>query len=887
MDLEADLGIDSIKRVEIMGELQERFPGTAQVEPDQIGELPTLGDIVNFLAANTANTASTGVGAAPAAQEEPQVVRTVAYPPAPGIARSRYVRRPVAAPDLLANAYAPGSVALVVDDGAPVTRAVVEALRADGLDVRVVALPGVSAMAPGAQQLDDWSVQTLQAVVDGIVAATGRLDVCVQVAGTPVVDVPAAVRRLTHALLVAKVTQRRLQATAGTGRSTYAVVSALDGAGGLGGGPVRDVLLGALGGLVKTLAIEAPELFCRAVDVAPAVPQEAVPGLLRAELSDQEGALREVGHDGTGRTVPDLAAALASEDDGLGGPGVDDLLVVTGGARGVTAECLAVFAEHFPCGLLLLGRTPLGEEPTWAAGLADAALKSAIFARLKADGTAPTPRDVQRVYQEIVSSREIRSTLRRLTAAGARPEYLAVDVLDRAAVATALAPYRGRVSGVVHGAGVLADRLVVDKDAEGVERVLSTKLIGLDNVLAGLDADRLRHVLLFSSVAGFFGNRGQADYAMANEGLNRIATSLRALRPDTRVTSVNWGAWDGGMVTEQLRQMFAQRGVALVPVPTGAGMFAEQFTPGRAADTVIVIGPDTPLSQPAAAPAAAVLEVVRPLAPLAADPRLADHTVGADRLLPATFAMGAMARLVEQHWGGDVTQLRNVKVFKGVAIDPAQPGALRLQATKVGDDRVQARLFARDAQGLERPSYGAELVLGASPARPAPDAEIARLAAAGGGEDGAVLYRDGTLFHGPSLRGIRTLASVRQDRLVLRCRLADAPVAHGSYAARRHSPVLTDLLLQAALVWVRRFRGTASLPTAVDEMSYWEPLPDDGEFLLAVTDVQPGRTSVGCTVTAYAPDGRVLQRFAGVRVVLSDELEERFARSRALDTVAA
>ncbi|HEV3171326.1 MAG TPA: beta-ketoacyl synthase N-terminal-like domain-containing protein, partial [Actinocrinis sp.] len=52
MDIEADLGIDSIKRVEIMGELQERFPGGVDAGPEQLAELRTLGDIVNFVAAS-------------------------------------------------------------------------------------------------------------------------------------------------------------------------------------------------------------------------------------------------------------------------------------------------------------------------------------------------------------------------------------------------------------------------------------------------------------------------------------------------------------------------------------------------------------------------------------------------------------------------------------------------------------------------------------------------------------------------------------------------------------------------------------------------------------------------------------------------------------------
>ena len=50
MDIEADLGIDSIKRVEIMGVLQERLGETVAAGPEQLGELRTLRHIVDFMA---------------------------------------------------------------------------------------------------------------------------------------------------------------------------------------------------------------------------------------------------------------------------------------------------------------------------------------------------------------------------------------------------------------------------------------------------------------------------------------------------------------------------------------------------------------------------------------------------------------------------------------------------------------------------------------------------------------------------------------------------------------------------------------------------------------------------------------------------------------------
>ena len=49
MDLEADLGIDSINRVDIIWSLQEKLPHIPQAKGSEIGELRTLKEIVEHL----------------------------------------------------------------------------------------------------------------------------------------------------------------------------------------------------------------------------------------------------------------------------------------------------------------------------------------------------------------------------------------------------------------------------------------------------------------------------------------------------------------------------------------------------------------------------------------------------------------------------------------------------------------------------------------------------------------------------------------------------------------------------------------------------------------------------------------------------------------------
>ncbi|MFP8905490.1 SDR family NAD(P)-dependent oxidoreductase [Streptomyces atacamensis] len=687
----------------------------------------------------------------------------------------------------------------------------------------------------------------------------------------------AAVTALRDTLLLAGSVQPLLERSAADGgRAAFLTVTRLDGRMGMtGAAGVQRAVLGGVPGLVKTLAIEAPSLLCRAVDLDPDLPADRCAELLLAEAHDACAGTVQVGlaADGARRTL-DLAETPGDlpGEPGAPEPGPQDLLVVTGGARGVTAACAVGLARAHRPGLLLLGRTELADEPGWAEGVPESGLRAAAAAELKRAGHKPTPREVGRIARDLAGQREIRRTLAELEEAGARAEYAAVDITDPEAVARVLAPYADRVTGVVHGAGVLADTLITAKRGEDVDRVLHTKLTGLRHVLEALPAGRLRHLLLFSSVAGFFGNRGQSDYAMANEALNQLACALRRETPRARITSVNWGAWAGGMVTPELERMFAERGVPLIPLEEGVRYFTEQFGAEHGGDTVCVVGPVTPLSapEPAGFPAGGV-ELHRSLEPLAGDPVLADHAIGGHPVLPATAALGAVLNAVHQVLPGTpVGRVTGFAVHKGLVLDDDRPAGLRL-AVRPACTPGAWDVAIHDSEG--RPRYRARAVAGA----PAPAPALAGLPAPGTGRP-VTAYTDGTLFHGPRLRGLTEVLDDGQ-RLVLACRLPERPIADGAWQAPGYSPVQTDLLLQAVLVWARLHRGQAVLPSAIGEVLRHAELPGGQTFLVVVDGVAETAGGIRCTVTACTPQGRVLLECRGVEAVHAPGLEAKFRPS--------
>ncbi|OJF81051.1 type I polyketide synthase [Nocardia seriolae] len=846
MDLEADLGVDSIKRVQVIGALQERFPELPVLGPEQLGTLRTLEQIVGELVGGDVHPKGE------AAAETPRHVVELVE---------------VAAVDSAVDPYRAAGHALLMclDESGETDCDALEEL-----------LLGRS-----------WTVRRVSGA--DAVGGSGPVDLCVVVAGIAT-EWRRAQDILTEAILVAGQVLPRLRAA--DARAGFATITRLDGHLGFRGDaePVA-ALLGGLGGLVKTLAAEQPTLFCRALDIDPGMPPRRLAEVVLEELCDVALDTLEVGIDAAGvrRTpVPSRHAAARTADIVRAGTDFGpalltavDTLLVTGGARGVTATCVLELARHSACRFVLLGRTELTEDPEWAATVADSDLKPAAVRALA--GTGLTPREIDRTCANIRAVREIRATLAEL---GDRAVYLAVDATDETALAQALAPWRADaegpreatslITGVVHGAGVLADSLIPDKTAESIGRVLGPKLAGLAAVLAAVGEPR--HLILFTSVAGLFGNTGQADYAAANEALGRFAVSWGARDPERRVTALDWGAWDGGMVTAALREHFAARGVPLLDPAAGAAAFAAQFGAARREEPILLVGAATALST-GDSPVVPV-RARRGIAGLVEHPMIEAHRIGEHIVLPATFGLGAMVNLAERtHPGRIVLGASDFQVLKGLVFDhpvntlefelePADPvdGMAAVRATVFADTAARFRamlLLARESE------TGARQQLSGTSVR-IPD---------GPGENAEWIYRDAIQFHAPALQGLRAVRAESDEAIVFECRLDPEPVAHGAFGGRLHDPVLADLILQCPPVLGHRLLGAACLPLGVGRVDYFRPLPAAAPFLVVVDNPRATRMEALIDATAVATDGTVLQRFSDVAVLTTPDLTAKFRTS--------
>jgi len=147
----------------------------------------------------------------------------------------------------------------------------------------------------------------------------------------------------------------------------------------------------------------------------------------------------------------------------------------------------------------------------------------------------------------------------------------------------------GGIDALFHAAGALEDKLFKAKDWSSFERVYTTKTTPLP-LIAAL-ADQAKLVVLFSSMSGAFGNRGQCDYAAANSVLDTAATVLAERGSRAKVVSIAWGPWKGaGMVTPGLEEEMGKRGLALLPPDEGSAFFWSEVNSARDANVIAMAG---------------------------------------------------------------------------------------------------------------------------------------------------------------------------------------------------------------------------------------------------------------------------------------------------------
>jgi acyl transferase domain-containing protein/NAD(P)-dependent dehydrogenase (short-subunit alcohol dehydrogenase family) len=905
MALDTDLGIDSIKRVEILSAVQEALPGAPAVGAEHMGTLRTLRQLADHLS-----------GGPPAFFPERSPREQGASQPAFEVTEKR--EGAAGLPQATEPRLAPSALSRfrLLDRDVPSNPP--PSWIVPGTRVVVLAEDAVSG-GPILEGLRNLGARADLALLADPASLPERLEALVIVAGFS--NNPLTPRHLEHrALAWVQVALNPLSESAQRGPAQVCLLAAEPEGDGL---PSRNALVACgLAGLVKTVRWEARGVCAQVIRVRGKLEPSVTswigrPGLEELVLKNNQARVLFLSE---GPVAEGHPAPIR--------PG--DLVLVTGGARGVTAVCALELAKTLRPHLVLCGRTPLPEvEPQWLDGIeGESEVRKAIAAH---SPTKLSPKQILESARAILAAREVRNNLEALRAAGSQAEYVSLDVTDASAVRGTLGDLvrrHGPICGIVHGAGILADAKLVDKTPAQMDSVLAAKLDGLIHVLSATDLSKLGFISLFGSSTGRFGRLGQADYAIANESLATIARWFGSRFPSCSSRVVDWGPWEGGMVHGGLKAIFAAEGVGLIPLVEGARFLTREICSGpEPLSEVVALAPNSRLPElPAemvATPRNAVSSKTQSVgqsvissqipdsaeahaAPppleksfdrhidLSSHPVLADHVLDGRPVVPTAFLAEWLGQAAcHTNPGYQVTGFDDLRVLHGVKLEGSRPVdisafAARLDFSEAEEVTVRAELRGPRGSQTQAPLVRASILLApmggrAIPSTPSPAPRIR-----GDYPYPQSQWYSKLLFHGPSWQGINAIegyAPLGSSEPGIICRVGPSP-APSAWMKNPHrsrwilDPLALDCAFQMMILYSQAQLGMPCLPSHVASFRQFHVFPADGcRAVLRIRKCTQGQ--VLGDIDFVTLQGLPIARMEGVESIADPALAKAFVRNQA------
>jgi enediyne polyketide synthase len=451
---------------------------------------------------------------------------------------------------------------------------------------------------------------------------------------------------------------------------------------------------GVGGGWARTLHLEMSHVTTCVVKV-PSDCERSIDWIV-AEAAAAEGYVEaHYDVDGTRRVpVLRLLADAPSVEPPLLGP--SDVLLVTGGGKGIAAECALDLARRYGVRLALLGRSKT------------------------VGATAPNP-------QSQAPDSQLDENLLRFTTAGVTYRYISADVIDAAAVRAAVEDIGrtfGPVTALLHGAGGNVPQSLRTLDESAARSTLAPKIDGLRNLLSALDPERLRLLVTFGSIIARTGLHGEADYALANEWLTELTENWGRKHSHCRCLAVEWSVWSGVGMGERLGRIDALRRQGITPIGPDEGVrILRQLVAAPPTQTAVVVSgrfgdPPTLGHEQPELPLLRFLEHPRLHVPgvelicdvtlsLGADPYLRDHAYRDMPLLPAVMGLEAMAQISMALTGATTPpNFEHVELSRPVTVPASKSRSIRLAALVRAPGKVEVVLRS-DETGFQADHFSA------------------------------------------------------------------------------------------------------------------------------------------------------------------------------------
>ncbi|HEX7505452.1 MAG TPA: SDR family NAD(P)-dependent oxidoreductase [Polyangia bacterium] len=944
LDLEADLGVDTVKQAEVFAMVREEFK-IPRKDDLKLRDYPTLRHVIGYVKQGLATPDAVpppvpepSPVAARAVAPAPEAVATPAAAPVPEavaapVAGPAPVAEPATAPAAAAMAATPaivvsaanpfesgvlrrpvvtlrpplgackrtsvrlekGSRVVVVADREGAGRLLCEELERRGVQVlRIDARPERSEIE---NALREWAVAG---------PTTGMyflapLDACPSLHDIDLVEFRKQYRE--RVLLLHGAVRGLYDALANPGTFLIAATR-MGGHHGYGPGGARNPIGGAVVGFVKATGRERPETMVKAVDFPEDMPSEVVARALLDETERDPGAV-EIGYQGSLRVTVGVQLFSAPPSDAKTPVAMDAnaVFAVTGGAGAITVAIVRDLAAASRGTFYLLDARqmpPESEHPLLEKVIKDReGAKRAVFERMKAEKGRATPAQVEEKLFDLERQAGILEALRSVEEAGGRAFYRQVDVLDGNAVKAVVENIRqqsGKLDVVLHAAGLERSRSLDRKPVEEFDLVFRVKADGLFNLMAATRDLDVKAMVVFSSVAGRFGNAGQADYSAGNDFMCKTVGWWAASRPSSLGVALDWTAWGGiGMATRgSIPEIMKRAGIDMLDPAEGLPVIRKALIAGYSGEAVvgrrlgILVTPfdadggldvDGSLQARAKDKSLPLLftHVTHNLhdglvAEMKLDPKvepfLYDHAIDGIPVLPGvmgieTFAEAAWLLAPSHH----VVGLENLRFLAPMKYYRNEPRAAIVRARAVLGEGGLVRVFTTlssvqtivGREPEEKLHFSGVVVLAPSALETQHVQAFDRSKPEIGRE---AIYR--VYFHGPAYRVLDRVESAGTNQ-VIGCMTANLPL--DTTHLRNSSlvgPRLIELCFQTAGVWEIGHTSQLALPTSVEKVIVRDPSAGSGPLVAEVTAI-PSADGMSFNARVRDGEGKVHVELVGYR----------------------
>ena len=572
LDMEADLGIDTVKQAELFAAIREHYD-IPRKENLSLKDYPTIRHCIKFVMDEKGAAAAPAVsrmGAAPAIGRTPETISQPEPPASEETPKEAYGLKPMAygqnfsqdavQAEIPSPAYPKRHIRYVPTlIPAPVENEVIKKLSSkrpvaifgEDLDLikafrselnkhRIESFVFTSARTKlkDSIQVDFKDLAAVEHAISEFGAAHDNVQGVFYLMGCVIkglgadTNAFADLKRYTMPLFLAGKHFNGGLNKPEEGHSTFlAVVTTLDGGFGYKTGEVYDPVYGAIHGLTLCLRKELDKCVVKLLDFEPQASSAALVQKTFYEILYSDKRLVAGYNDSKRWTLIGKPELLETEKERT--PLKGKKVLITGGGRGLGALFARTIAARHKPHIVILDIIELNADSARFAAMSDAELKAYktghLWEELKARAEKATPAVLEREFTRLMDSARLYRSVEELKALGVKVSYYRCDLNDRHAFDSVMNNIKadlGGVDGVVHFAGLERSKLVADKTLEEFFLIFNTKADSAVNMLKSGIVNEKGFWVMVSSIAGKFGNLGQSDYAAASDYIAKLAISL-------------------------------------------------------------------------------------------------------------------------------------------------------------------------------------------------------------------------------------------------------------------------------------------------------------------------------------------------------------------------